>query len=270
MIMHRPPCYAYTVLLSLSYPPPRRLVPSPPVRLEQQSPRTLRARSVTHPLIRTDNRFWQAHSLRSLARSFARSPRIVSPVSPRGWKKVARFLLHCSSKLAALPSPRFIATHSVSANLQANCSSTTLRQTCTAGKKKKKKRKSGSALRFTQSRFDRHRFSFLASVPLGFFFFKRIDSRVSALCHLLSVVGSRKRGRACVCTCACVRVCVKNRTLREVIGIGERGGSSRVKEHFRLALRRTMDALDFHLVKRDSMGEGRGGDSFQLKYPRFF
>lgn len=65
-------------------------------------------------------------------------------------------------------------------------------------------------------------------------------------------------------------MCVKNRTLREVIGIGERGGSSRVKEHFRLALRRTMDALDFHLVKRDSMGEGRGGDSFQLKYPRFF
>lgn len=88
MIMHRPPCYAYTVLLSLSYPPPRRLVPSPPVRLEQQSPRTLRARSVTHPLIRTDNRFWQAHSLRSLARSFARSPRIVSPVSPRGRKSL--------------------------------------------------------------------------------------------------------------------------------------------------------------------------------------
>lgn len=75
-----------------------------------------------------------------------------------------------------------------------------------------------------------------------------------------------------MCVYVCVRacVCVKNRTLREVIGIGERGGSSRVKEHFRLALRRTMDALDFHLVKRDSMGEGRGGDSFQLKYPRFF
>lgn len=61
----------------------------------------------------------------------------------------------------------------------------------------------------------------------------------------------------------CVRV--KNHTLREVIGIGERG-SSRVKEHFRRGARRTMDALDFHLVKRDSMGEeeGRGLVSIEI------
>lgn len=63
--------------------------------------------------------------------------------------------------------------------------------------------------------------------------------------------------------CVCARV--KNHTLREVIGIGERG-SSRVKEHFRRGARRTMDALDFHLVKRDSMGEeeGRGLVSIEI------
>lgn len=207
MIMHRPPCYAYTVLLSLSYPPPRRLVPSPPVRLEQQSPRTLRARSVTHPLIRTDNRFWQAHSLRSLARSFARSPRIVSPVSPRGWKKVARFLLHCSSKLAALPSPRFIATHSVSANLQANCSSTTLRQTCTAGKKKRKREKAAApcvsrSLVSTATDFP----SLLRSPSVSFF------SKGSILAYRLCVTSYRLsglgRGAARVCVYMCVRACV--------------------------------------------------------------
>ena len=119
MIMHRPPCYAYTVYLSLSlgqlaltplHAASFHLRPTPPVRVEQQPPRTLRARSVTHPLIHTDNRFWQASPQFALARSLARSPaHIVSPVSPRGWKKVARFLLHCSSKLPSRT--RFIATH---------------------------------------------------------------------------------------------------------------------------------------------------------------
>lgn len=264
MIMHRPPCYAYTVLLSLSYPPPRRLVPSPPVRLEQQSPRTLRARSVTHPLIRTDNRFWQAHSLRSLAsyRITRISPRVEesrsippplfletrSPPLPPFYRHAQRFREFTGQ----------LFLHDFTANVH-------------RWKEKKEKEKKRQRLAFHAASFRPPPIFLPCFGPPRFLFFQKDRfSRIGSVSPLIGCRVSEEGPRVCVCTCACVRVCVKNRTLREVIGIGERGGSSRVKEHFRLALRRTMDALDFHLVKRDSMGEGRGGDSFQLKYPRFF
>ena len=219
MIMHRPPCYAYTVYLSLSlgqlaltplHAASFHLRPTPPVRVEQQPPRTLRARSVTHPLIHTDNRFWQASPQFALARSLARLLISYHPYLPADGRKS----LDSSSIVPrnSPPAPGLSPRTSVSANLQANCFLRNFTANAYRWKKKERKKEKKKAVVLYAHSLVSTATIFLPwlGLPLFFFFFFK---KGSILAYRLCVTSYRLSGLGRETVYICVCVCVKNRTL---------------------------------------------------------